>query len=63
MGFLWDLIQHSQIEDQAEKSRSLEQRVQQLESDLHSTRQLLAEALTRIEKHLDKDVDGDGRVG
>ena len=62
MGFLWDLIQHGQIEEQADKSRSLEQRVTQLEADLLSTRRLLLAALERLETHLRIDLDEDGKV-
>ena len=62
MGFLWDLIQHGQIEEQADKSRSLEQRVQKLEADLLSTRRLLLAALERLETHLHIDLDEDGKV-
>ena len=62
MGFLWDLIQHGQIEEQANKSRSLEQRVTQLEADLLSTRRLLLAALERLETHLRIDLDEDGKV-
>jgi hypothetical protein len=62
MGFLWDLIQHGQIEEQANRSRSLEQRVQQLEADLLSTRRLLLAALERLETHLRIDLDDDGKV-
>lgn len=62
MGFLWDLIQHGQIEEQADKSRSLEQRVQKLEADLLSTRRLLLAALERLETHLRIDLDQDGKV-
>lgn len=62
MGFLWDLIQHGQIEEQADKSRSLEQRVQKLEADLLSTRRLLLAALERLETHLRIDLDQDRKV-
>lgn len=62
MGFLWDLVQHGQIQEQADKSRSLEQRVQQLEADLLSTRRLLLAALERLETHLRIDLDEDGKV-
>lgn len=62
MGFLWDLVQHGQIQEQADKSRSLEQRVKQLEDDLLSTRRLLLAALERLETHLRIDLDEDGKV-
>lgn len=63
MGLLWDLIQHGQIREQADRSASLEDRVERLERELVDTRQLLVKALERIEEHLKADVDGDGRVG
>ena len=63
MGLLWDLIQHGQIRDQADRSATLEQRVARLEAELLDTRQLLVKALERLEEHLKTDVDGDGRVG
>jgi len=63
MGFLWDLIQHSQIQQQGERTGSLESRVQRLESELSETRQTLAEALKRLEEKLDHDIDADGTVG
>jgi hypothetical protein len=62
MGILWDLIQHNQIEEQSSRATSLEQRVDRLEEELGKTRRLLLEALERIEKHLQTDVDGDGRL-
>jgi hypothetical protein len=63
MGFLWDLIQHSQIQEQGERTGSLESRVMRLEDELSQTRQLLAEALKRLEARLGDDLDGDGKVG
>lgn len=63
MGFLWDLIQHSQIDEQASRTGSLEARVAALEQELSQTRKLLAEALRRIETKFGEDLDNDGRVG
>ena len=63
MGFLWDLIQHSQIQEQGERTGSLESRVRRLEGELSQTRQTLTEALKRLEAKLDDDLDGDGKVG
>lgn len=62
MGFLWDLVQHSQIQEQGERTGSLEARVEALEVELRQTRELLAEALKRLEDKLDDDFDGDGKV-
>jgi uncharacterized protein involved in exopolysaccharide biosynthesis len=63
MGFLWDLVQHSQIQEQGERTGSLEARVEALERELRETRKLLAEALKRLESRFGDDLDGDGRVG
>jgi hypothetical protein len=63
MGFLWDLIQHSQIEEQGRRAGDLESRVVRLEDELARTRQILGEALTRLEKKLGEDLDRDGRIG
>ena len=63
MGFLWDLIQHSQIQDQRRQADTLETRVSQLEDELRQTRQLLRTLLERLEAKFDEDIDKDGRVG
>ena len=63
MGFLWDLVQHSQIQEQGERTGTLEARVKRLEDEFSQTRQALAEAFKRIEARLGDDVDGDGKVG
>ena len=63
MGFLWDLIQHSQIEDQSRRAGTLEARVSQLEGELHQVRQTLHEALRRLEQRFGEDLDGDKRIG
>jgi len=63
MGFLWDLIQHSQIEEQSRRSGTLEARVAQLEGELYQVRQTLHEALRRLEHRFGEDLDGDNRVG
>lgn len=63
MGFLWDLIQHSQIREQSDRTGTLESRVRALEEELAETRRVLSQALTRIEQRLDEDLDRDGKVG
>jgi hypothetical protein len=63
MGFVWDLIQHSQIEEQSKRSGSLEMRVAQLENELQQVRQTLHEALRRLEQRFGEDLDGDQRIG
>jgi hypothetical protein len=63
MGFFWDLIQQSAIQEQSEKSNSLEERVLILEKELNNTKMLLRKTLLVLEKHLGKDIDGDGKLG
>jgi hypothetical protein len=63
MGFLWDLVQHSQISAQERRSGDLETRVSRLEAELADTRQTLAEALKRLEERFGEDLDRDGKVG
>ena len=63
MGFLWDLIQQSQISEQRNKSNSLELRLERLERDIDETRRLLHTLLVRLEKQLGEDIDRDGRIG
>jgi len=63
MGFLWDLVQHSQIREQGERTGSLEGRVAALEHELRETRELLAESLKWLESRFGGDLDGDVTVG
>lgn len=63
MGIFWDLIQQEQIEDQKEKSASLEDRVGMLEEQLAKTHALLIKTLHVLEKHLNQDIDMDGKIG
>lgn len=63
MGFLWDLIQHNQIQDQRRQSDTLDARVRRLEEELLQTRQLLGTLLERLEAKLGEDLDKDGRIG
>ena len=63
MGIFWDLIQQSAIQDQEDKTKSLEERVEQLEQELATTKTLLHKTLVALETHLVKDIDGDGKTG
>lgn len=63
MGFLWDLVQQSQLSTQQSKTGSLEKRVNELEHDLLQTRRLLHTLLQRLESHLGEDINRDGKVG
>ncbi|HNY26831.1 MAG TPA: hypothetical protein PKH31_05570 [Candidatus Sumerlaeota bacterium] len=63
MGFIWDLIQQSQISDQRAQADSLEERVRRLEQELDATRQLVHQLLVRLEERFGEDLNGDGRIG
>ncbi len=63
MGIFWDLVQQSAIHEQSEKAKSLEERVLQLENELSETKTILNKTLIALEKHLGKDIDGDGKTG
>lgn len=62
MGLFWDLMQQSQISEQGSATRSLEERVAALETQLNETRKLQRRLLEVLEQHFDRDLDGDGRV-
>lgn len=63
MGIFWDLMQQDEIEKQKQKANTIEERVEQLEAELENTRELLFKTLHVLEKHLGKDIDGDGVTG
>jgi hypothetical protein len=63
MGIFWDLMQESRMEDQQAKAESLEDRVEQLETELVEVKDLLRKTLLALEEHLNKDIDGDGKMG
>ena len=63
MGFLWDLIQHNQIQDQRRQADTLEARVTKLEEEQLQTRKLLQTLLERLEAKFGEDIDKDGRIG
>lgn len=63
MGIFWDLLQQEEMEKQKSKSNTLEDRVDELEKELDSTRALLKKTLAALETHLSKDIDGDGKMG
>ncbi len=63
MGLFWDLMQQSQISNQRGRADSLEERVSQLESELHGTREVLHKLVSILEQEFGKDIDGDGRIG
>tara|TARA_B100000427_G_scaffold286754_1_gene260932 strand:+ start:1096 stop:1308 length:213 start_codon:yes stop_codon:yes gene_type:complete len=70
MGKLWDLwqeyensVQMEQINQQAQQTSSLEERVYALEETLASTTTLLKEIVINVETKLNQDIDGDGQIG
>jgi uncharacterized coiled-coil protein SlyX len=63
MGFLWDLVQQSQISAQHQQHASLEGRIQALETELQRTQALLRALIERLETNLRTDLNNDGRIG
>lgn len=63
MGLFWDLMQHNQLNEHAERATDLEERVVVLEREVEQTRRLMWQMLERLEEHFKVDIDGDGRVG
>ena len=63
MGLLWDLMQQSQLKEHEARAGDLEGRVTALEAELAQTRQILNEALRRLEKKFEEDLNRDGRIG
>lgn len=63
MGIFWDLLQQDEIEKQQEKAESLEGRFEQMEEELANTKALLRKTLVALEKHVQLDIDGDGKMG
>jgi chaperonin cofactor prefoldin len=63
MGLIWDLIQHSQIQDAHSKASTLETRVARLEDEVRRTNETLVRLLKALERRFGDDLDGDGRVG
>lgn len=63
MGLIWNLIQQSQISEQANRAGTLEERVSHLEKRLDATQDILHRLLEYLEPLVNKDIDGDGRIG
>jgi uncharacterized protein YlxW (UPF0749 family) len=63
MGIFWDIMQQDELDKQEAKAKNLEERVEQLEAELASTRILLRKTLVALEQHLSRDIDGDGVTG
>jgi len=63
MGILWEVVQTGLMYGQHRKSDSIEDRVQYLEGQLTATQDTLRELVKKLEGILDRDIDGDGKVG
>ena len=63
MGIFWDLIQLDELEEQQKQADSIEEKAALLEEDLIKTKALLKKTLVALEKHISKDIDGDGKMG
>jgi hypothetical protein len=63
MGFFWDLMQQSKLNEHENRAETLERRVAWLEAELGRTRTLLRDVIARLEERFGEDLDRDGRVG
>ena len=63
MGLFWDLYQQSQISQHAERTASMETRVQALEDRMARVENLLHAVIGRLEMHLKVDLNRDGQIG
>lgn len=63
MGIFWDLLQEDELKKQQKQADSLEDRVLSLETELSKTKVLLRKTLEALEKHVEIDIDGDGKLG
>ncbi|MEM6517677.1 MAG: hypothetical protein AAF688_15960 [Bacteroidota bacterium] len=63
MGIFWDLLQQDELNKQKDQADSLEERVNQLETELEHTKILLRKTLEALETHVQIDIDGDGNLG
>lgn len=63
MGIFWDLLQEDELKKQQKQADGLEERVELLETELTKTKDLLRKTLQALEKHVQIDIDGDGKMG
>lgn len=63
MGIFWDLLQENKLQQQKRQADDLEGRISALENELSATKDVLKKTLEALEKHLGKDIDGDGITG
>lgn len=63
MGIFWDLLQEDELKKQQQQADGLEDLVLMLETQLTKTKELLRKTLEALEKHVEIDSDGDGKLG
>ena len=63
MGFIWDIIQQSQISEAQERAGSLEERVDALERQLRANTRAMTELVRALERRFGEDLNGDGSIG
>jgi hypothetical protein len=63
MGLFWDLMQQSQISHHADRTASVEQRLEQAEAEIGRMGALIRDLVATLETHLGTDLNQDGRVG
>ena len=63
MGIFWELMQQDELDKQQKQADSVEDRVEQLETELTKTKALLRKTLEALEMHISTDIDGDGKLG
>ena len=63
MGIFWDLLQEDELKKQQKQADGLEDRVERLETELSKTQDLLRKTLEALEKYVQIDIDGDGKMG
>lgn len=63
MGIFWDLLQEDELKKQQKQADGIEDRVELLEIELSKTKDLLRKTLEALEKHVEIDIDGDGKMG
>lgn len=60
MGFLWDLLQQSQISEHTSRAQTVETKLKYLEKDLFETRCLLRNLIIKLEEKFGEDLDSNG---
>ncbi|MBN2136705.1 MAG: hypothetical protein JW720_02755 [Sedimentisphaerales bacterium] len=63
MGMLWEIVQTGLMYGQKRKSDSIDDRVQYLEAQLAATQSTLRNLVVKLEEILERDINGDGKIG